>query len=153
MREALAHSSGAAEPAVLGVVSLVFWALTLIVTVKYVFLVLRADNKGEGGTLALMALAQYVIGRRTRLIFVLGVSGAALFYGDSLITPAISVLSAAEGILAAPGIGTGFQPYVLPTAGSFSSHSSWCKRGEQRVSDGISGRSWWCGSWSWRRSD
>ena len=117
MREALAHSSGAAEPAVLGVVSLVFWALTLIVTVKYVFLVLRADNKGEGGTLALMALAQHVIGRRTRLIFVLGVCGAALFYGDSLITPAISVLSAAEGILAAPGIGTGFQPYVLPTAG------------------------------------
>ena len=106
MREALAHSSGATEPAILGVVSLVFWALTLIVTVKYVFLVLRADNKGEGGTLALMALAQHVIGRRTRLIFVLGVCGAALFYGDSLITPAISVLSAAEGILAAPGIGT-----------------------------------------------
>jgi len=117
MREALAHSSGATEPAVLGVVSLVFWALTLIVTIKYVFLVLRADNKGEGGTLALMALAQHVIGRRTRLIFALGVCGAALFYGDSLITPAISVLSAAEGIVAAPGIGDGFQPYVLPTAG------------------------------------
>jgi KUP system potassium uptake protein len=117
MREALAHSSGATEPAVLGVVSLVFWALTLVVTVKYVFLVLRADNKGEGGTLALMALAQHVIGRRTPLIFALGVCGAALFYGDSLITPAISVLSAAEGIVAAPGIGEGFQPYVLPTAG------------------------------------
>jgi KUP system potassium uptake protein len=117
MREALAHSSGATEPAVLGVVSLVFWALTLIVTVKYVFLVLRADNKGEGGTLALMALAQHVMGRRTAIIFALGVCGAALFYGDSLITPAISVLSAAEGIMAAPGIGEGFQPYVLPTAG------------------------------------
>src|SRR5262245_3881260 len=117
MREALAHSSGATEPAVLGVVSLVFWALILIVTVKYVLLVLRADNKGEGGTLALMALGQQVIGRRTRIIFALGVCGAALFYGDSLITPAISVLSAAEGIVAAPGVGEGFQPFVLPTAG------------------------------------
>jgi KUP system potassium uptake protein len=117
MREALAHSSAATEPAVLGVVSLVFWALTLIVTIKYVLLVLRADNKGEGGTLALMALAQHIIGHRTRPIFLLGVCGAALFYGDSLITPAISVLSAAEGIVAAPGIGEGFQPYVLPTAG------------------------------------
>src|SRR5262245_61744103 len=105
MREALAHSSGATETAVLGVVSLVFWALTLIVTVKYILLVLRADNKGEGGTLALMALAQHIIGHRTPLIFALGVCGAALFYGDSLITPAISVLSAAEGILAAPGVG------------------------------------------------
>jgi KUP system potassium uptake protein len=118
IREALAHSSdGSTESAVLGVISLVFWALILIVTVKYVFLVLWADNKGEGGTLALMALAQRVIGRRTSLIFVLGVCGAALFYGDSLITPAISVLSAAEGIMAAPGVGEGFQPYILPIAG------------------------------------
>jgi len=118
VREALAHSSGSdAEATVLGVISLIFWALTLIVTLKYVVFVLNADNKGEGGTLALMALAQRAVGRRTPLILVLGMCGAALFYGDSLITPAISVLSAAEGIVAAPGMGEKFQPFVIPTAG------------------------------------
>ena len=80
-------------------------------TLKYVVLILRADNRGEGGTLTLMALAQRAIGRRTRLIFVLGIAGAALFYGDAAITPAISVLSAVEGLeLVAPF----FDAYVLP---------------------------------------
>ena len=79
------------------------WALILIVTVKYVIFLMRADNKGEGGTLALMALAQRAVGRRTVLIFVLGMVGAALFYGDGMITPAISVLSAVEGVEDAPG--------------------------------------------------
>ena len=127
MREALAHTrGGASEMAVLGVVSLVFWALILVVTVKYVVFVMRADNKGEGGTLALMALAQRAMGthfaehasfiRRSRFVFVLGICGAALFYGDGLITPAISVLSAAEGLKDAPGIGHLFEPYVLPIA-------------------------------------
>ncbi|HEY7800467.1 MAG TPA: potassium transporter Kup [Hyphomonadaceae bacterium] len=117
MREALAHAEGLApEQAAMGVVSLVFWALTLIVTVKYLFVVMRADNKGEGGTLAIMALAQNAIGKRSVLVFFLGAVGAALFYGDGLITPAISVLSAAEGIVDAPGVGEVFRPFVLPTA-------------------------------------
>ena len=115
MREALSHSraSAATEFAVLGVVSLVLWALTLIVTVKYVIFLMRADNKGEGGTLALMALAQRALGRRSLPIFLLGVVGASLFYGDGIITPAISVLSAVEGVKDAPGVGHLLSPYVL----------------------------------------
>ncbi|MBU2379933.1 MAG: potassium transporter Kup [Alphaproteobacteria bacterium] len=118
MREALHHSrsGGSAELAVLGVVSLVFWALLLVVTLKYVVFLMRADNKGEGGTLALMALAQHAVGRRSALIFILGVCGAALFYGDGVITPAISVLSAIEGLKDAPGIGPSLTPFVLPIA-------------------------------------
>ena len=119
MREALAHArhGAALEGAVLGVVSLVFWALMLIVTVKYVVVVMRADNKGEGGTLALMAMAQRALGRRSIFVFGLGIVGASLFYGDGLITPAISVLSAVEGVKDAPAIGHLFAPYVLPAAG------------------------------------
>jgi KUP system potassium uptake protein len=117
MREALAHAKGiSSEDAAMGVVSLVFWALMLVVTVKYLVVVMRADNKGEGGTLAMMALAVQATGRRSAMIFLLGALGAALFYGDGLITPAISVLSAAEGIVGAPGVGEAFQPFVLPTA-------------------------------------
>jgi KUP system potassium uptake protein len=118
MREALHHSrsGGTAELAVLGVVSLVFWALILVVTIKYVVFLMRVDNKGEGGTLALMALAQHAVGRRSAAIFILGVCGAALFYGDGVITPAISVLSAIEGLKDAPGIGPSLTPYVLPIA-------------------------------------
>ena len=117
MRETLAHARGGlSEAAVFGVVSLIFWALVLVVTVKYLAVVMRADNRGEGGVLALMALAQRALGRRTLWITVLGVFGAALFYGDGLITPAISVLSAAEGLAAAPGVGSVLAPYVLPAA-------------------------------------
>jgi KUP system potassium uptake protein len=115
MREALAHSRNSASPlAVFGVVSLVLWTLTLIVTLKYVVFLMRADNKGEGGTLALMALAQRAIGKRSRMVFFLGVLGASLFYGDGIITPAISVLSAVEGLKDAPNFGHYFTPYVLP---------------------------------------
>jgi len=118
MREALAHARSTAdmETAVLGVISLVIWALTLIVTIKYVVFLMRADNKGEGGTLALMALAQRALGRRSVVVFGIGIVGASLFYGDGIITPAISVLSAVEGMKDAPGIGRAFSPYVLPTA-------------------------------------
>ncbi|MBU1384837.1 MAG: potassium transporter Kup [Alphaproteobacteria bacterium] len=118
MREALHHSrsGGTAELAVLGVVSLVFWALILVVTLKYVVFLMKADNKGEGGTLALMALAQRAMGRRSALVFLLGVCGAALFYGDGVITPAISVVSAVEGLRDAPGIGGALSPYILPIA-------------------------------------
>jgi KUP system potassium uptake protein len=116
MREALSHARTTAniEISVLGVVSLVIWALTLIVTVKYVIFLMRADNKGEGGTLALMALAQSALGRRSVAIFFLGVVGASLFYGDGMITPAISVMGAIEGVRDAPAIGHALRPYVLP---------------------------------------
>ncbi|WP_171984243.1 KUP/HAK/KT family potassium transporter, partial [Burkholderia cenocepacia] len=87
---------------ILGVVSLALWALILVVTVKYVLFLMRADNRGEGGVLSLMALAQSALGRRTPLIFALGCMGAALFYGDAVITPAISVLSAMEGMKTVP---------------------------------------------------
>jgi KUP system potassium uptake protein len=120
LREALAHSRSttATEHAVLGVVSLVLWTMTLFVTIKYVIFFMRADNKGEGGTLALMALAQKALGKtgrkRSMAIFFLGVVGAALFYGDGIITPAISVLSAVEGLKDAPHVGHVFAPYILP---------------------------------------
>jgi len=116
MREALHHSKsgGASELAVLGVVSLMIWALILIVTVKYVFFLMRADNKGEGGTLALMALAQRHLPKRSAAVFFLGVIGAALFYGDGVITPAMSVLSAVEGMKDAPGLGGRVDAYIVP---------------------------------------
>ena len=89
---------------VLGVLSLILWALFIVVTAKYVLLLLRADNNGEGGTLSLMALGQRALGRRSWPLLALGVIGASMFIGDSMITPAISVLSAVEGLkLAAPG--------------------------------------------------
>jgi KUP system potassium uptake protein len=118
MREALAHArhGGEGPGAVIGVVSLIIWTLVLIVTVKYVIVLMRADNRGEGGTLALMALAQRAVGRRTTTLFLLGAIGAALFFGDGLITPAISVLSAVEGVKAAPEIGRHLAPYALPIA-------------------------------------
>jgi len=114
-REAITSAGGSADgvdpDAVLSVLSLIFWALILIVTVKYVLVLLRADNNGEGGTLTLMALAQRAIGGHAPVIFLLGVISAALFYGDAVITPAISVLSAIEGLkLATPTV----EPYVVP---------------------------------------
>ncbi len=83
---------------VLGVLSLIVWALIVVVAIKYVLLLLRADNNGEGGTLSLTALATRAFGRRTALVFLLGVVGASMFLGDAVITPAISVLSAVEGL-------------------------------------------------------
>jgi KUP system potassium uptake protein len=98
---------------VLGVLSLILWALIVTVTLKYVLILLRADNNGEGGTLSLTALASRAIGRRTAFVLVVGVIGAAMFLGDSVITPAISVLSAVEGLkLASPA----FSEYVAPLA-------------------------------------
>jgi KUP system potassium uptake protein len=92
------------EHAVLGVVSLALWALLLVVTVKYVLFVMRADNKGEGGVLSLMALAQRALGRRTLAVFILGLIGASLFYGDAIITPAMSVLGAFQGMNDVPAL-------------------------------------------------
>jgi len=97
-----------------GAVSAIFWALMLVVTIKYVILILRADNRGEGGGLALTALAARAVEHRSALrrrLLLLGVFGATLFYGDSLITPAISVLGAMEGLeVATPAL----KPYVVP---------------------------------------
>jgi KUP system potassium uptake protein len=98
---------------VFGVLSLILWALIVTVTLKYVLILLRADNNGEGGTLSLTALASRALGRRTAFVFVVGVIGASMFLGDSMITPAISVLSAVEGLkLASPA----FSEYVAPLA-------------------------------------
>ena len=83
---------------VLGVLSLIVWSLIIVVTLKYIVLLLRMDNNGEGGTLSLTALAFRAVGRRAPLVLMLGVIGAAMFYGSSLITPALSVLSAVEGL-------------------------------------------------------
>jgi KUP system potassium uptake protein len=119
MREALIHAEegGITREEILGVTSLLLWALLFIVTAKYVMFLMRADNDGEGGTLSLMALAQRALGGATS-VFVLGVAGAALFYGDALITPAISVLSAVEGLkLVTPVL----DPYVIVTRSSFCS--------------------------------
>lgn len=114
VREAVLAAVGpgrpASEAAVLGILSLIIWALLLIVTVKYVLILLRANNNGEGGTLALMALASRALGGG-RIVLVLGIISGALFYGDAIITPALSVLSAVEGLkVATPA----FDDYVVP---------------------------------------
>ncbi|QLH71093.1 potassium transporter Kup [Rhodopseudomonas palustris] len=113
-REAVAGAAGGAPASrvlVLGVLSLILWALLIVVTAKYVLLLLRADNNGEGGTLSLMALGRRALGRRSLFLLVLGVIGASMFIGDSMITPAISVLSAIEGLkIAAPAL----EHYVVP---------------------------------------
>src|ERR1700755_1752864 len=113
-REAVTHAA-AGQPVsraiVLGVLSLILWALFIVVTAKYVLLLLRADNNGEGGTLSLMALGQRALGGKSWLLLTLGVIGASMFIGDSMITPAISVLSAVEGLkLATPAL----EHYVVP---------------------------------------
>ncbi len=113
-REAVGAAAQGQPPTrimVLGVLSLILWALLIVVTAKYVLLLLRADNNGEGGTLSLMALGQRALGRRSWPLLALGVVGASMFIGDSMITPAISVLSAVEGLkLATPA----FEHYVVP---------------------------------------
>src|SRR5436189_3405911 len=113
-REAVAAVVGSGaltRDIVLGVLSLILWALIIVVAIKYVLLLLRADNNGEGGTLSLTALATRGVGRRTAVVFLLGVIGASMFLGDSVITPAISVLSAVEGLkLVTPA----FEHSVIP---------------------------------------
>src|SRR6187401_467536 len=114
-REAISAATGsgntASEPIVLGILSLIIWALLLVVTAKYILILLRADNKGEGGTLALMALASHSLMRRGGTIILLGIISGALFYGDAIITPALSVLSAIEGLKV---VTPTFDAYVVP---------------------------------------
>ncbi|WP_293861322.1 potassium transporter Kup [uncultured Alsobacter sp.] len=114
LKESLGAAAGGGtvtEPMVLGVISLVLWTLIVVVTLKYVLLIMSMDNDGEGGTLTLMALVQRVMGHRVPAVVLLGMAGAALFYGDAVITPAISVLSAVEGLkLFAPDL----DPWIVP---------------------------------------
>jgi KUP system potassium uptake protein len=118
LREAFGARGGLplGEEAVLGVLSLIFWALLLVVTIKYVAVIMRADNQGEGGVLALVSLVVRGLdtaAARQRVAVALAMIGAALFYGDGILTPAISVLGALEGLkVATPG----FEPYVVPAA-------------------------------------
>jgi len=112
-RESLVHvsSDGLVSSEILGIVSLILWALILMVTVKYVHFLMCADNEGEGGTLSLLSLVEKAMSGKTTMVFMLGASGAALFYGDAILTPAISVLSAVEGLKLVTPI---FDHYVLP---------------------------------------
>src|SRR5271166_1091038 len=103
--------AGLGPETVIGVVSLIIWALLIVVTTKYVVFLMQADNKGEGGILSLMALAKRALGRASTIAFLLGVAGSALFSGDAIITPAISVLSALEGL---KQVDSDLAPYVLP---------------------------------------
>ncbi len=115
LREAVLAATGTgnpvSQPIVLGILSLIIWALLLVVTAKYVLILLRADNKGEGGTLALMALASRSLMRRGSIVILLGIISGALFYGDAIITPALSVLSAIEGLKV---VTPAFDAYVVP---------------------------------------
>lgn len=115
LREAVIAAGGSTDrvnpDAVIGVLSLILWALIIVVTLKYVLILLRADNHGEGGTLALMALAQRAVNSGAGVIVLLGIISGALFYGDAVITPALSVLSAVEGIKL---VTSAFDSYVVP---------------------------------------
>jgi KUP system potassium uptake protein len=112
-RESLKAAGGASEAAVFGVLSLIFWAIVLVVAIKYVIFVMRADNDGEGGTMALLSLALPIAGPLRTGLLIVGLAGASLFFGDAMITPAISVLSAVEGLgIASPTVA----PYVVPIA-------------------------------------
>ena len=117
LREAVQAAIGkegfVTEDVVLGILSLIFWALIIVVTLKYIAILLRADNNGEGGTLSLTALAFRALGRRAPIVLALGIIGASMFYGSVLITPALSVMSAVEGLkIVTPAL----EPYILPLA-------------------------------------
>ena len=117
MRECFfgSHSVPATHENVLGVLSLIIYSLLLVISIKYIAIVMRADNQGEGGILALTALLPERTDHRARwsVLILLGIFGAALFYGDGMITPAITVLGAVEGLKLATPL---FEPYVVPIA-------------------------------------
>ena len=135
VRESVLAAVGANNPAsydvVLGILSLIIWSLLLVVTLKYVVILLRADNNGEGGTLALMALANRAMSGRAPIVILLGIISGGLFYGDAIITPSLSVLSAVEGIKV---ITPAFDAYVVPiTVVILSALFSVQSRGTARV--------------------
>ncbi|MFL5296313.1 MAG: potassium transporter Kup [Phenylobacterium sp.] len=119
-QKSIAHLGRAGHPAttvdVIGVLSLMLWTLVVIVTLKYVFILMRFDNRGEGGTLSLMALVQKAGGRGAGLIVLIGMIGAGMFFGDAVLTPAISVLSAVEGLEVVQTLQGRIEPFVVPLA-------------------------------------
>jgi len=146
-RESLRAAGGAAAQAtVLGILSLVFWAVVLVVALKYVLFVMRADNQGEGGTMALISLALPAAGRLRSVLLTIGLGGASLFFGDAMITPAISVLSAIEGVqIATPAL----KPHVVPVAAGVLIALFAMQAGAAAGWVGCSGRSWRRGLWCW----
>ena len=129
----------------LGVLSLIFWTLLITISVKYCVFVMRADNHGEGGILALMSLVGMSDWKRGTFVGAsMGLMGAALLYGDGVITPAISVLSALEGVNVAT---SALKPYILPIAVAILLALFSVQRSAPRRSGGPSGRSCWSGSW------
>jgi len=134
-----------ATPAgVYGVASLVFWTLIIIASVKYAGVIMRAHNHGDGGVMALTALLQRRRVPRVALLTTVGLVGAGLFVGDAMITPAITVTSAMEGLtVAAPGSLTS----CCPSRSRSSSACSWCSGSAPARWAGCSGRCWWCGVW------
>jgi KUP system potassium uptake protein len=119
-RESISHvarvGGRVAQGDVIGVISLMLWTLMVIVTLKYVWILMRFDNRGEGGTLSLMALVQKAGGRASGAILVIGMIGAGMFFGDAILTPAISVLSAVEGLKVVQGFSGRIDPFVVPLA-------------------------------------
>src|SRR5689334_4344097 len=119
-QKSIAHLVRAGHPTaasdVIGVLSLMLWTLVVIVTIKYVGVLMRFDNRGEGGTLSLMALVQKAGGRAAGLIIAIGMIGAGMFFGDAVLTPAISVLSAVEGLEVVNGLQGHIEPFVVPLA-------------------------------------
>jgi len=147
VRESLRAAGGAAAQAtVLGILSLVFSAVVLVVALKYVLFVMRADNQGEGGTMELISLALPAAGRLRSVLLTIGLGCASLFFGDAMITPAISVLSAIERVqITTPAL----KPYVVPVAAGvlialFAIQSRGCGRMGR-----LFGRSWRRGLWCW----
>lgn len=120
LKESIAHlrhaDGGVAAADVTGVVSLMFWALMIIVTLKYVLTLMRFDNRGEGGTLSLMALVQRAGGRGAGAVLLIGMLGAGLFFGDAILTPAVSVLSAVEGLSVIEGLEGRLDAFIVPIA-------------------------------------
>jgi KUP system potassium uptake protein len=119
-KESISHLVGAGgrlvQADVIGVISLMLWTLMVIVTLKYVAILMRFDNRSEGGTLSLMALVQKAGGRGGKAILVIGMIGAGMFFGDAILTPAISVLSAVEGLKVVHGLQGRIDPFVVPLA-------------------------------------
>ncbi len=115
-KESISHFGKAGATEVIGVLSLMLWTLMVIVTLKYVSILMRFDNRGEGGTLSLMALVQKAGGRGGKLLILIAMIGAGMFFGDAILTPAISVLSAVEGLGVVESLSGRIEPYEVPIA-------------------------------------
>ena len=115
-KESISHFGKAGPAEVIGVLSLMLWTLMVIVTLKYVTILMRFDNRGEGGTLSLMALVQKAGGRGAKLLILIAMVGAGMFFGDAILTPAISVLSAVEGLSVVQSLAGRVDPFEVPIA-------------------------------------